>query len=107
MNAPTLFDGLHVRADDPDTSRAAADSIRPVLGLECQRVLDVVKLDSWGGATAWEVVRNLALHGIERDQNVVARRLSDLRDAGLVVDSGLRRPGRSSRLLIVWKAVES
>lgn len=101
MRAPTLFDGLHARADDPDTSKAAAASIAPAIPEDCRRVLDVVRARP-GGVTAWEVRCVLSASGVDRDQNCVARRLSDLRDAGLVVDSGTRRPGRSARQLIVW-----
>lgn len=99
----TLFDDqLRARAHDPDTSRAAADSIRPALGAECSRVLTEVLERGNHGATAYEVVQALASRRVFRDQNCVARRLTDLRDAGLIVDSGSRRPGRSNRELTVW-----
>lgn len=101
MNPPTLFDGLHARPGDPETAKDAAEAIRPVLAPECARVLESLKHYAHG-ATAWQIVRDLADFGVHRDQNVVARRLTDLRDAGLVVDSGVRRPGRSGRSLIVW-----
>ena len=100
----TLFDDqLRVRASDPDTSRDAAEAIRPVLGQECQRVLRAVKLLG-GTATAYEVAGHLAAEGHHRDQNCIARRCTDLRDAGRLVDTGQRRPGRSGRALIVWAA---
>lgn len=106
--AETLFDDqLRVRASDPDTSRAAAESIRPALGAECSRVLAAVESRGHIGATAFEVTRSLEGVGVERDQNCVARRLTDLRDAGLVRDTGMRRPGKSNRGLIVWRRVWS
>jgi hypothetical protein len=104
----TLFDSqLRVRFADPDTSVAAASSIRPALGAECSRVLAEVVERGNHGATAYEVVQALRSHGIDRDQNCVARRCTDLRDAGLLVDTTERRPGKSGRQLIVWQAVQS
>jgi predicted transcriptional regulator len=97
----TLFDDqLRVRAIDPITSHAAAESIRPVLGPECARVLDVIRERTT--ATAYEVRAHLLSQGIDRDQNVVARRCTDLRDAGLIVETGEYRKGRTNRLLTVW-----
>lgn len=104
----SLFDDqLRARFNDPGTSHAAASAIRPVLGAECARVLAEVVERGNRGATAYEVVQALRSHGIDRDQNVVARRLTDLRDAGLAADTGCRRPGKSGRQLIVWQAVLS
>lgn len=91
-----------MRHADAVTSAAAAESIRPVLGTECHRVLEVIRRAGWVGATAHEIRCVLRADGVDRDQNVVARRCSDLRDAGLIVDSGRTRSGRSNRQLIVW-----
>ena len=106
MTAETLFDDqLRVRASDPDTSRAAAESIKPVLGAECSRVLAAVESRGSMGATAYEALLVLERDGRRRQQSVVSRRLTDLRDAGLLRDSGCRRPGMTGRWLIVWSVV--
>jgi hypothetical protein len=95
----------HVRLSDPETSRDAAVSMLPVFHVELQRVLraaEFIDLMTGDGATAWQIKRRLASQGIEREQGSVARRCTDLRDLGLIVDSGERRRGRTGRLLIVW-----
>jgi hypothetical protein len=101
MNAPTLFDDqLRVRRVDPHTSAAAAESIRPVLGAECARVLESIR--DLGTATQWEIRQYLASRGVERDGNCIARRCTDLRDAGLIAETGATRPGRTGRAQTVW-----
>lgn len=103
MTDLVLFDDqLRVRHSDPATAQAAATAIAEVVNLECCRVLDALR-DLEGNATAYEVVLRLRSAGIDRQQNCVARRLTDLRDAGLVRDSGRTRPGSSNRQLIVWE----
>lgn len=95
----------HVRMGDPDTSRDAALSILPTFHAELQRVLAAIEwidLFHGEGATAWQIKRRLASQDIEREQGSVARRCTDLRDLGFIVDSGERRRGRTGRQLIVW-----
>lgn len=117
----TLFDqydlepnhtiGPLVRATDPETSHAAAESIVPALGAQRRQVLwALVECERHGGmtgATAAEIVMRLAYTGAAPQQSVVARRLTDLRDLGLVVDSGETRPGTSARQLIAWASTEA
>lgn len=111
--APTLFDAAlpdPVRPGDPDTSHAAAASIADGLSAQRRAVFDAVaeverRNRHRVGATAYEVQALLAYSGHAPQQSVIARRLSDLRDLGLVVDSGVRRPGSSGRLLICWQVV--
>lgn len=102
----SLFDAIeHVRATDPDTSRDAALSIRECVGDQCRLVLTSLleaERRSGRGATAHEIVMRLAYTGRAPQQSVVARRLTDLRNAGLIEDTGERRPGGSGRNLIVW-----
>lgn len=105
MTDLTLFDLTHSRPTDPDTSKDAAVSVLPAAKRQCAEVLDAVcRLDPQG-ATAYEVLTFLERDGRRRQQSVVARRLSDLRDVGLIVDSGERRRGMTGRDLIVWKVV--
>jgi hypothetical protein len=99
MDQLSLFDG-HARASDPATSHEAApDGVH--LSRQCGLVLDAVEtLHHWHsrGATAWEVVSYL---NDGTQQSVAARRLTDLRDLGLVVEGG-SRPGMTGRRLIAW-----
>jgi hypothetical protein len=44
-------------------------------------------------------------YGIEMDDPLLAEALTDLIEKGLVVDSGMRRPGRDGKPAIVWVAV--
>lgn len=117
----TLFDSLtpdHVRTTDPDTSHAAVPSAER-LNAQCSLVWAMVR--TLTPCTAWEVTERLnrkllaehALTGRPPEelhlwqQNVVARRLRDLADRGLIVDSGERREGHYRKPLIVWAVVEA
>jgi hypothetical protein len=102
----------HVRATDPDTSRDAALAIEARLNPQCARVYRAItEIDSRNGgqgATSHDIVLRLA-YGSEPvpDQNVIARRCTDLRDAGLVSDLGDRRMGGRGQPLIVWMPVRN
>lgn len=114
ITAPTLFDAPlpdPVRPGDPDTSHDAAASITDGLSAQRRSVFDAVcDVERHNrhrvGATAYEVQAVLAYTGHAPQQSVIARRLTDLRDLGLVADSGVRRPGSSGRQLICWTAVD-
>lgn len=109
MDNLTLFGDPTARATDPDTSRDAAESMKPYAGDECRRVLTaIVAIETYGGegATAHDIVMRLAYSGRAPQQNCVARRCTDLRAAGLIEDTGDRRPGGSGRPLIVWHTTD-
>jgi hypothetical protein len=96
----------HARDTDPDTSHKGAEDVRPRLGKQCARWLSVLRdyEDKRGeGATAWDLIR-WQWNGVDLmpQQNVVARRLTDLRDLGLIYDTGGRRKGGHGSQLIVW-----
>jgi hypothetical protein len=110
MTQPDLFSTPRARRTDPPTSKAAAEAIAPALGEQMRRVLwAVCEMERTGslGATAHEIVMRLAYTGNAPQQSVVARRLTDLRDRGLVTDSGWTREGASARQLIAWCATEA
>lgn len=92
------------RATDPATSHTAAALIEPALRPEQARCMDLLR--AMGQATAHEITLALYRQDIDRDQNCVAKRLSELRDLGLIEDTGMTRPGRSRRPLIVWRPTE-
>ena len=86
--------GPRVRRTDPDTSREAAapdrarDRDRAYAALS--RAVD--------GLTDFELAA-----AIGRQQTSAGKRRGELRDAGLVVDSGVRRPAPSGSSAIVWR----
>lgn len=101
MTAPTLFDvephGA-ARRSDPQTSRDAAASMTGAhLSRQQGQILELVR--EWGDITAAEIARATG-HTIQ--QSVAARRLTDLRDLGLIEDTGVTRPGNTGRMCTVW-----
>lgn len=109
MNTDTLpFPGLHARADDPSTSKAAADAIAPILANECNLVLEAIRTLTevkGNGATAYEVRNYLRDElGHDSDQNCVARRCTDLKNTGLIENPNdwQRQSPKSKRWLMVW-----
>lgn len=95
-----LDDVPNYRQSDPMTSRAAGESMKPVLRQEQQRVLDA--LCQLGTGTAYEVRCLLADGGVVRQQNCVAKRCSELVELGMIRASGTTRPGSSNRQLMAW-----
>lgn len=114
---PSLFDRQiparkRVRRTDPDTSKAAAESLDPAtLSEQRRRVLWAISVvEHYGhkrGATACEIVMRLSYTGNAPQQSVVARRCTDLCEFGYIEDSGDRRNGNSNTPLIVWRLTEA
>ena len=78
------------------TSAAAYDSIKPSIPGKCLKVLECLKSRP---ATDEEVQTVLSMNpSTERP------RRKELQDAGLVVDSGIRRCTASGRNAVVWAA---
>ena len=93
--------GPTARESDPPTSHDAADHHD---GLSAQRRMVLAALADKGHATAYELLCHLATYRpIVPQQSVIARRLTDLHELGLVEDTGTTRPGSSKRRLIVWR----
>jgi CRP-like cAMP-binding protein len=84
FSGPFIADPLAHRSSD--TSKAAAARIQPVSAKMQRRILDYIKTRGDDGATYDEV-------GLEKP--TVAGRLNDLKRAGLITDTGRRRPTRS------------
>lgn len=83
------------RATDPDTSRTAARSARVRDGQ--RKVLDALAVAGGAGLTDFELADRTGVK-----QTSIGKRRGELRDAGLVVDSGRRRPSDTGRPAIVW-----
>jgi hypothetical protein len=90
-----------VRTTDPDTSAAAAASIAAE-ATEVQRRVYAIHAAHPDGLTDEELLTvYLAIHGPAAESSPRKRRC-DLAHAGLIVDSGDRRPLISGRNGIVW-----
>ena len=85
------------RRNAPETSRLAADSIAPLASSIRARVLSVIADAGAGGAIGDDVADHLDLLVYQ-----VRARISELRAAGLIADSGRRRIGASGRPGVVW-----
>lgn len=94
---PTLFDAM-ARRGDPDTSRCAAADALPNADTHRARVLATLR-EHAAGLTDFELADLLGLQ-----QTSAGKRRGELRDRGLVEDSGYRRPAPSGSLAIVWRA---
>ena len=93
VEQPSLF-APNVRNTDPDTSRAAA--AMPGRNTDRDRVLEVHRAAP-DGLTDFELA---AVMG--RQQTSVGKRRGELVSAGLIRDSGRRRPAPSGAKAIVW-----
>jgi hypothetical protein len=86
--------GAGARRTDPDTSQEAANKVR-----SRKVYADVLRvLRDFGPATDFEIAARLG-----GQQTSIGKRRGELRDAGLVADSGERRPSPSGSNAIVWK----
>ena len=87
------------RNTDPDTSEDAAKRDPEQRQRDRDRALAALRAAP-DGLTDYELA---AIIG--RQQNSAGKRRGELRDAGLVRDSGRRRPAPSGSSAIVWEAV--
>lgn len=82
-----------------DTSREAALMAEPHRDTDLARVLLVIRAACVDGVTDEEIVERARMAG-----NTVRPRRVELVQRGLVIDSGVRRPTRSGRKAVVWRA---
>jgi DNA-binding transcriptional ArsR family regulator len=92
----TLFGA---RATDPDTSHAAAADAAVNAATHRARALAELRAAGCLGLTDFELADRTGLQ-----QTSIGKRRGELRDAGLVRDSGQRRPSPSGSAAIVWVA---
>lgn len=82
---------------DVDTSRDAAESMRPHAGRVREAVLTAIRRSCQRGATCDEVEVTLQLA-----HQTASARVRELSVAKEIVDSGRRRPTRSGRKAVVY-----
>lgn len=92
---------VYVRNTDPDTSHAAAASLRGRRASEIDMKLVAAIRAAPNGMTSLEASIALGM-----DRVSVSPRFAPLRRLGLLYGSGLRRRGPKGRSGIVWKATE-
>jgi hypothetical protein len=88
---PDGMPGVH--RDAQDTEIAASELAAKTAGAGCQRVLAMLREADWRGLTDLEG---------QADYFSFPKRRCDLYHAGLVVDSGQRRPTPRGSVAIVW-----
>jgi CRP-like cAMP-binding protein len=89
------FTRTHVRTTDPVTSHAAAAQAESLSSKHCKTILGVL---TQRGMTTEQISNYCDLDYIQ-----VARRMTDLKRKGLVVDSGLVIENARGRNAIVWE----
>jgi CRP-like cAMP-binding protein len=102
LDQASLFDDVRLvaRSTDPGTSWAAAHDATPKAVTHRARVLAELRRVHPLGLTDYELAARLGLQ-----QNSAGKRRGELRDRGLVEDSGERRPAPSGSKAIVWRLV--
>lgn len=97
----TLFDHPAVRSTDPDTSHVAAQAALSRKATD-QRLVLSIHFEHPEGLTDFELADIAG-----RAQTSLGVRRGELRDAGLVENSGTKRPAPSGSPSIVWRLTEA
>lgn len=90
------------RVTDPDTSQEAASASSEHLAKENARVLRSIAMHQGVSVEAATATRSTIATDLACEGGEVSRRITDLVEMGLVVDSGRRLPGRRNRPCTVW-----
>jgi predicted ArsR family transcriptional regulator len=97
MKDPRESDYVGAPYSEPDTSKAAAEQILDDLGRLQALVYRCIRRRGEDGRTSDELSEQLGLIA-----QTVTPRVWELRLAGLIIDSGKRRPTRRGRMAKVW-----
>lgn len=81
---------------DLDTTKQAASDMQETSGTLRSMCMSALLAGEW---TADQIAELL-----ERDILSIRPRISELREKGLIEDTGLRRPNASGKLAAVWRA---
>lgn len=94
----------HARSTDPATSHSAARSISSeAIRRSQEEVLEVMRM--WtGGFYDEQLVATMRARGTKQSVSGIRTRRAELRDKGLVYDTGKRERLQSGRMSIVWAA---
>ena len=87
---------------DTDASKAAAESMVGTAATLRKKVYAVIYGSAGKGMTAEEVSSKLGLAGPHK----TTPRISELRNKGMITDTGKRRENSSGRSAIVWVAAK-
>jgi hypothetical protein len=101
VSGDTLFDHPAARATDPETSHMAAGRALSRKASD-QRLVLAIHAANPDGLTDFELAEIA-----DRAQTSLGVRRGELRDHGLIVNSGLRRPSPSGSPSIVWWLTEA
>lgn len=92
------FGSARARSEDPVTSHAAADSLRPQVITEIQRkVIAYAQAQGERGFTDEQLSTYFA-----HTRSTYRTRRAELTDLELIVDTGRRQVGSTGRRMIVW-----
>jgi len=89
------------RRTDPETSHIAAEKIEASGKAATDRQLALYLVKRYPSSTAWELAR-FAGHP---DRHRVSRRLTELRQGGLIQNDGKRKCRVSGALMMTWREV--
>lgn len=98
-----LFEDAHARRTDPETSHAAAASVRNIRKSQ-SNILQVLKKN--GPLSDEELIRHYRAAGLPpQSESGIRTRRAELVRLSLVVDSGDKAVTASGRNTILWEAV--
>lgn len=105
---PGFVDEARARSTDPETSHAAARSVKDLRSSQADVLVVLRRMVPMTDEELVETYQDLARSGFVRSQSPsgIRTRRSELVELGLVEDSGQRETLRSGRRAIVWKARE-
>jgi hypothetical protein len=99
-----IFEKL-ARQDDPPTSKAAAEDIRPSIGKLQAAFLAALK-DLGGARTAREIAERARELGLHREPESIRKRAAELEDMRLIQVVEVRRCSITNKVAETWRLTE-
>ena len=100
-----IFEKL-AREDDPPTSKAAAEDIRPSIGRLQSAFLQALADLGGGPCTAREVAERAVAMGLHKEAESVRKRTAELERQHLIVLAGLQRCSVTGKLAEGWRIID-